>query len=692
MISVVNILAGCCGLLLVVGNATTVECDDNYECAYESIDNGGSYGEIECYGDHSCFADESIETDSSGYIECHGAYSCANSDSIYQASASTELVQCYGLYSCSNIKTQLKNIGYNIQCYGEKSCSNVTQIYVMSSSGETTGDLECDGDKSCSHVSSIYFKDTLHADGHLSMYNSIIRNTNSYSKYTAYFNFYGAFSGYNGKILCKSSDTCKITCVGNGCNNLTAQCSSSSCTIDIDCDSSEMNQLCPNGYKPIIPLPNLVELGIELSTYDNSYYPCFTPYSDGISCNDYLECESQSLNTYNSDHNHGPVCCTASHACYSLKNISTYLDFGNGETSKYVNNTAVRCDGFYSCYASGVPLVTINAVNGGNIYFSGYQAAIGSSLTEISTFNKGYNISCGGRESCSGNTMTDFDTVFCNGYSSCYQITVFNGHTVYGYGGSSIRNSEIYAIDDAIYCGGYQSCQTSIIHDNSGNLFGYNYQSLADCIIANMTQSIIYSYGVESMANVKVFNVSTIVADSDYVLYGAQLEFIHNGINISGDYALYQSQLTNVFSTINITGYQALTNALITNDVNTFLVNGVKSSIIYCNYQQSCRFSTIYGFTQLFANGDNSLLQATLITNGFTQISNANVSITINGTMNALYDVYVNETDSVQINCTTANACGNMWLHCYGQCFVYCNKTQGIKCPITNNYLKMGSK
>ena len=91
-----------------------------------------------------------------------------------------------------------------------------------------------------------------------------------------------------------------------------------SCTFDVDCTSAEKSDICPNGYEiaSFIELPSL--LNVELSTYDNSYNPCFSIITNAINCDDYYECNGTLFNNEDT-----PVCCTSFQGCLEAGNITT---------------------------------------------------------------------------------------------------------------------------------------------------------------------------------------------------------------------------------------------------------------------------------------------------------------------------------------------------------------------------------
>ena len=79
-----------------------------------------------------------------------------------------------------------------------------------------------------------------------------------------------------------------------------------------------LDQLPSNGYE----FANLND--IIFSDYDNSYNPCYTPQSNGINCDDFEECDSNTLTTSN-----GPICCTASEGCRQATSVSSTIPLNN---------------------------------------------------------------------------------------------------------------------------------------------------------------------------------------------------------------------------------------------------------------------------------------------------------------------------------------------------------------------------
>ena len=110
-----------------------------------------------------------------------------------------------------------------------------------------------------------------------------------------------------------------------------------------------------------------------------------------ISCDDSEECNSAAENNIN-----GPVCCTSFRACFSIGNITT-----NVSRSVAPFNTALRCDGYLSCYG----LNYIIAKNGGDIYFGGGPGSYDLNGAIIKTTTDS-DIMCNGHDSCDSGWIT----------------------------------------------------------------------------------------------------------------------------------------------------------------------------------------------------------------------------------------------------------------------------------------------
>ena len=228
-------------MVSIVLISSQTDCHDAFSCAGLSISSGSI---INCYGYFSC-TNTTITTTT--WTRCAGSYACYNTKSLrFIGAIITRGPECRGLYACASSDNIITN--GDIQCHGELSCYD-SKITITTSSG---GEIECGGSRSC-QSSIISGRDN--TDHYL--YGSLSALNATFMKYNGtddiYYDFYGGYSGYNATILCNNTATCDITCWGNGCNGLTAQCiggintTTSDCQIVVDCDDAEKSDLCPNG-------------------------------------------------------------------------------------------------------------------------------------------------------------------------------------------------------------------------------------------------------------------------------------------------------------------------------------------------------------------------------------------------------------------------------------------------------------
>ena len=62
------------------------------------------------------------------------------------------------------------------------------------------------------------------------------------------------------------------------------------------------------------------------------------------------------------------------------------------------------------------------------------------------------------------------------------------------------------------------------------------------------------------------------------------------------------------------------------------------------------------------------------------------------GTNTNEFNVYCNVSNICKIKCLSSNACSNLHLHCYdaATCFVDCDETNGINCPVNDGAYMYG--
>ena len=467
--------------MISLGYATTT-CHVAYSCDGDEILET-STGNVQCFGYHSCYQ-SSITTTGESSILCFGSYSCYQSSYLQIQNTVNQThyqIACFGLFSCAFVELIYLQFG-PVFCYGELSCFN-SNIYI-GDSGNRYG-INIRGDRAC--VGSILsggFYNWAYAS--LSAQNATFISTID----NATFEMYANFAGYGATIICGDELNCYVYCSGNGCNQLTLECAehNDTCNFIIDCKGAQQSDICPNGYnldQLSFQVPSLTD--VELSSYENSYNPCFSAITNAINCGDSFECEySNSLIDINA-----PICCTGNFACINSGNITT---IGIKLNLTIIDNTAIRCDGYQSCDEIGG---IIMAKNGGNIYFAGRDATHVGGTSIISTSNK-YSIICSGSLSCfNGKTFHSAMNLFCTGSTSCYNSIIKNISFVYMYGLESGHSSIMDNIYHSVYCNAYLGCENSVISNVGKNVFGGGYQVLYNSQITNATnvcKRVLYMY------------------------------------------------------------------------------------------------------------------------------------------------------------------------------------------------------
>lgn len=365
-----------CFIALVVSNFLTLSIQtilSQYDCFNESscIDRTLLYSttsaDINCYGYRSCEQISLIKSISSGKIYCYGSYSCHNVTTLEKnvflsSSESTGYIYCRGLHSCSGIKNITTN-NTRLDCDGSMSCAN-TNIYMK---GTPSTQLRCNGFKSCAD-SYIQGTSRQYFEGCLSAANSIIESIPDSENSDVYYELIGFESGKNATIICHIGQRCVIWCYDNACDGLTMQCqdgSTTSCTLDTLCLSQVKSDQCPDGYDfdsvlngvngydnnihkkefidfEIPSLYNQSNSGNRFTTVKNSIEICKQDDTtmNSINCNDYQECNGETLDTTDSTiyPNGGPICCSGNLACWGSQITSSVTPDSE--------STAIRCDGY----------------------------------------------------------------------------------------------------------------------------------------------------------------------------------------------------------------------------------------------------------------------------------------------------------------------------------------------------------
>ena len=141
-------------------------------------------------------------------------------------------------------------------------------------------------------------------------------------------------------------------------------------------------------------------------------------------------------------------------------------------------------------------------------------------------------------------------------------------------------------------------------------------------------------------------------------------------ISCNSTRCLYFAAITNVSKVI-CNGYLCLYNATIENN-----------AIIICEGEQCLYNATIRNnVSSIVVNGNNGLSGSVVITESYGE-----TNISISGTNDDIFNIYCNSTDECFIDCQSSNACSKLFLHCFGHCYVNCDQSIGIDCPIFGVY------
>ena len=520
--------------MFIVGNSQSPLCYSENECVSENIFvSGGTWAR--CYGYNSCLKATITAIDGSPTF-CFGSYSCYQATKIWHINttgvtgSNMNSISCRGLYSCANVNSIYQEFG-NIDCLAEFACFQ---------SGITIGNgvLNCKSDRGCSSsfIISNHDDTNIYLDGHLSGY-----NTTFTSNYNVSYYFRGTQSGKNATIFCGDGNKCYIECWGNACDEITLLCNSTNdnrCIFDINCQfSRRLYSTCDDGAdacscvgsyintnitgesymidKDLI-LPNILE--IPLSTLNNSINPCNFNVTNAINCTDTHECENDILDTRTriNDYYNGygggslmgtPVCCLSNKACRFSKNITTLLPLNSSiiiSIDRYLESTAIRCDGYWSCYQT---VGNIIAQNGGNIYFTGTYTG---QIAGIVSTTIDYDIICTGFQSCDSINLISGRNVYCNGHGSCRNSAISGiDNNIYFYGCNSGENSILNDIGGSVYCGTSSVCTNDNISNINGDVYAWGYRALQNATIINVGNNIV-GYGIESLQNTRIDNASTV--------------------------------------------------------------------------------------------------------------------------------------------------------------------------------------
>ena len=457
-----------CIMYIQIGQAAA-DCFEAFECENKTLmENNNS---INCYGSHSCL--ESTLT--APEVDCQGSYSCYKANSIVTAN-----LGCSGLLSCAYVnEIDMLGDGYTyVYCAAEASCMGST----MTKSSFSLFYLACVGDQSCANcnISNPRF---VELSGRRSGENSTFFSGGSQTWW-----FYGEEAGKGATIICPDGNTCRIECDNNACTGLTLQCqTNNSCNFDVSCETSEKNDICPDGYDfspfniTVPASPQIVRYTYEM--YNSSSDVCYN--TNAINCDDFGQ-ECWNINNYNDSliKNNGAICCTAYQSC---ENASSIRSLSN------IEGVAIGCDGFKSCGRITGDMI---ALNGGNIYMAGANYDTEGGVIETTS---DYSIVCSGDRSCSGPSSGDGKifknaaNLLCTGAYTCENaVLISNISNVYSCSLAAIWYSQMNNILDSVHCVAFQACYETSISNVGNNVYGMGYQAIAFGEIINATNVCVY--------------------------------------------------------------------------------------------------------------------------------------------------------------------------------------------------------
>ena len=465
------------------------------------------------------------------------------------------------MFSCSNISYLLQHRG-DIYCYGEKSCFGSTIIHNSSADGDW---IYCMGYMSCSNTI-ITTQTGIWIFGYLSLSHSII-----YGNGDVEINFRGVSSGLGTKIICGIGSTCEIGCWTNGCNSLTVECepmiindttiiTTDTCTINIACSANgaEQSHLCPDGYNTTfnVQTPSLTDLEqTTASTVQNSFDFCApnaitsitnettNATTNVIHCQDDSQCSGNTIESRTG----APICCTGYKSCFNSSNITTNYKNINFWNSSWGIDTsiAIRCDGYKSCQ----DVKNVQAIDGGNIYFTGTRSG-GSNSHDVIKTTGDYDVICSGYASCEDNSIQNANNLYCFGYFSCDDLDntgeISNiQNNVYMYAGLTSRQMHFRNIFGNVYCGGRRSCYIGDFNNIGGFIYGSTYRALYYANIFQVNESIIaFGYGTMLYATVSDIKNDVICKGLDCA-EGSSITNVNGSVIAKETKALYDATISN---------------------------------------------------------------------------------------------------------------------------------------------------
>ena len=264
-----------------------------------------------------------------------------------------------------------------------------------------------------------------------------------------------------------------------------------------------------------------------------------------------------------------PICCISAYGCYNANGITSMIALN----STVINaGIAVRCDGYRSCQDSN----HIRAVNGGDIFMSGYLAGYIAVIIETTQH---YDIFCSGYDSCHQSILKNANNTYCSGHRACYQTFIMNISNVWMYGYYAGFQLTIIGLTENLYYMGDYVCFNANISSNDDNLMiqASGYKALYESSVnTHMHTNGLFNgdvscVGNECLARSTIQNMSTIRCKGLKCLYHSEVEKVWK-IMCNGSECLDSATIEHSEIVMCI-GKECLCNTIIHN-VSTIVVNG----------------------------------------------------------------------------------------------------------------------
>ena len=235
-------------------------------------------------------------------------------------------------------------------------------------------------------------------------------------------------------------------------------------------------------------IPSLLD--VEMSTIEDSLNTCNSSLTGGTNCEDWGGCSSQLFDDTE------PICCTGYGACSTSGNMTTA-------------DSNIRCDAYQSCEHNPNFILT-NGMSGGNLYFTGNEAAGRSNSFKTQIQTQWNDVFCTADESCRYRKIKYVNNLYCNAWYACEeaQITSINNVYIYGFG-AAYSATKIQDVGN-LYCGAYQACwNVQSINNIRGDVYGSGPLALYESNIANVNNSVI-GFGYRALRDATVTNATNV--------------------------------------------------------------------------------------------------------------------------------------------------------------------------------------